>query len=406
MKRIATIAAAISLLVGSCVPSHPNTIPATYASNTIERTLELLETITPSAIATSAQQPQLPTKPANTATMLPPSSTPMALQELVTLDCSPAIHLMKLGGSNKPQRPTDLAVHEQIAYILNPEGLWLMDVSDPNDPFDVGFIPMLETRQVIIEGGYAYGIDAKGLWALELANSTAPDLIGYKDIPNVPMELSITEGFAYVRDNYGILHIYDLADPTAMVEIGVYDPPGQILPWEIYGNVIQTVRELANTNPLPSFSFAGEYLYIADLDGGLRVIEISDPTSPNEIGTNSLQVLGVEVVGDQAYIFEVDDLLSIIFWVVDISTPIILDDPTLLGMVNIERSLSPNGLCSFISRIYALLLENDLSQSWIAEINLKDFIAQLRGVDIVGDVIYIADEDEGLVILQMIAVED
>ncbi|GAH25682.1 unnamed protein product, partial [marine sediment metagenome] len=103
--------------------SPPNTIPTTYASNTIERTLELLETITPSAIATSAQQPQLPTKPANTATMLPPSSTPMALQELVTLDCLPAIHLMKLGGSNKPQRPTDLAVYEQIAYILNPEEL-------------------------------------------------------------------------------------------------------------------------------------------------------------------------------------------------------------------------------------------------------------------------------------------
>lgn len=281
-----------------------------------------------------------------------------------------------------------------------------MDVSDPNDPFDVGFIPMLETRQVIIEGGYAYGIDAKGLWALELANSTAPDLIGYKDIPNVPMELSITEGFAYVRDKYGILHIYDLADPTAMVEIGVYDPPGQILPWEIYGNIIQTVRELANTNPLPSFSFAGENLYIADLDGGLRVIEISDPTSPNEIGTNSLQVLGVEVVGDHAYIFEVDDLLSISLWVLDISTPIALDDPTLLGKVNIERSITTNGLCSFTSGIYGLLMENEMSQSWVAEINPKDFIAQLRGVDIVGDVIYIADEDEGLVILQMIAVKD
>ncbi|MFC1923413.1 hypothetical protein ACFLY4_09000, partial [Chloroflexota bacterium] len=98
------------------------------------------------------------------------------------------------------------------------------------------------------------------------------------------------------------------------------------------------------TNPLPSFSFAGEYLYIADLDGGLRVIEISDPTSPNEIGTNSLQVLGVEVVGDQAYIFEVDDLLSISLRVLDISTPIALDDPTLLGIVNVERSMTISGL--------------------------------------------------------------
>ena len=330
----------------------------------------------------------------------------MALQELVTLDCSPAIHLIKLGVSNKPQGPTDLAVHDKIAYILDSEGLWIIDVSDPTDPIEVGFIPMEETRQVIVEGGYAFGIDAKGLWALELSNSTAPDLIGYKDIPNVPMELSITEGFAYVRDNYGILHIYDLANPTAMVEIGVYDPPGKILPWEIYGNVIQTVRELANANQLPSFSFAGEYIYVADLDGGLRVIEISDPTSPREIGSNSLQVSDVEVVGDHAYIFEVDDLLSISLWVLDISTPIALDDPTLLGTVNIERSMTTSGLCSFISGIYVHLMESEMSQPWVAEINPKDFIAPLNGVDIIGDVIYVADEEEGLVILQMIAIED
>jgi len=39
-------------------------------------------------------------------------------------------------------------------------------------------------------------------------------------------------------------------------------------------------------------------------------------------------------------------------------------------------------------------------------INPKDFIAPLKGVDIVGDVIYVADEEEGFVILQMIRVEE
>lgn len=406
MKGIATIAATVSILAVSCVSSPPYTIPTTHASETIEHPLELLETLTPSAIATSTQRPPLPTKPTNTAITVPQTSTTLAIPELVTLDCSPAIHLMKLGVSNKPQGPTDLAVHDKIAYILDSKGLWIMDVSDPTDPINVGFIPMLETRQVIIEGGYAYGIDAKGLWVFELTNSTAPNLIGYKDIPNVPMELSITEGFAYVRDDHGILRIYALANPAAMVEIGVYDPPGQILPWEIYGNVIQTVRELANANPLPSFSFAGEYIYVADLDGGLRVIEISDPTSPREIGSNSLQVSDVEVVGDHAYIFEVDDLLNISLWVLDISNPIAFDDPTLLGTVNIERSMTTSGLCSFISGIYVHLMESEMSQPWVAEINPKDFIAPLKGVDIIGDVIYVADEEEGLVILQMIAIED
>jgi hypothetical protein len=231
-------------------------------------------------------------------------------------------------------------------------------------------------------------------------------LLGHKYIPNVPMELSITEGFAYVRNDKGIIRIFDLTNPTAIEEVGVYDPPGKILPWEIYGNVIQTVRELANANPLPGFSIGGEYIYVADLDGGLRIIEISDPTSPTEIGSNSLQVSDVEIVADHAYLFAVDDLLSISLWLLDISIPTALDDPTLLGIINVERSMTISGLCSFISRIYALLMESEMSQPWVAEITPKDFIAPLKGVDIVGDVIYVADEEEGLVILQMISIED
>jgi hypothetical protein len=308
--------------------------------------------------------------------------------------------------SNKPQAPIDLAVNDRHAYVLDREGLWVMDVSDYSDPIDVGFIPMLETKQVIVEGGYAFGIDARGLWVLDLLNPIAPELIGFKDTPFVSLELSINNGFAYVRDDHGILHIFDLANPTSITEVGVYDPPGQILGQEIYGNIIFILRELANTNPLPSFSLSGEYIYVADLDGGLWVIDISDPARPTEIGSTSLQISDVEVVGDQAYIFEVDEIQNINLWMLGISTPTALDDPTHLGMLQVFWNTTSSGLCSFILGIYRLLLESEMSHPGIAEINPKDFIAPLKGVDIVGDVIYVADEEEGFVILQMIRVEE
>ena len=406
MKGIATIAIASSLLAGSCVPSPPHALPTTHAADSIERSSELVETITQSAIATSTPRPPTPTMPINTVTSAAPTFTITAIPEPVTLDCSPAIHLIKLGVSNKPQAPIDLAVNDRHAYVLDREGLWVMDVSDYSDPIDVGFIPMLETKQVIVEGGYAFGIDARGLWVLDLLNPIAPELIGFKDTPFVSLELSINNGFAYVRDDHGILHIFDLANPTSITEVGVYDPPGQILGQEIYGNTIFILRELANANLLPSFSFAGEYIYVADLDGGLWVIEISDPTSPSEIGSSSIQVSDVEVVGEHAYIFEIDELLTINLWVAGISTSIALVDPTHLGIVQLERSMTTRGLCSFISEIYRLLLESEMSHPGIAEINPKDFIAPLKGVDIVSDVIYVADEEEGFVILQMIRVEE
>jgi hypothetical protein len=406
MKRVVTIAIAVSLLAGSCVASQPNATPTITASEAIEPPLESLVIITPSATATWTPRPPTPTIPIDTVTSAAPKFTITAIPEQVTLDCSPAIYLKKIGVSNKPQEPTDLAVNEGFAYVLGREGLWVMDVSDPTHPIDVGFNPMLENKQVIIEDGYVYGIDAQGLWVFDLLNPIAPEFIGYKEIPNVPMELSIAEGFAYVRDDHGILRIFDLANPTSITEIGVYDPPGQILGQEIVGNVIFVLRGLANENPLPSFSISGEYIYVADLDGGLRVVDISDPRRPTEIGSTSLQISDVEVVGDQAYIFEVDEIQNINLWMLGISTPTALDDPTHLGMLQVFWNTTSSGLCSFILGIYRLLLESEMSHPGIAEINPKDFIAPLKGVDIVGDVIYVADEEEGFVILQMIRVEE
>ncbi len=407
MKRVVTIAIAVSLFAGSCVTSQPNATPTIPASEAIDRPTDLLVTITPSAIATTTPRSPTPTMPINTVTSAAPIFTITAIPEQITLDCSPAIYLKKIGVSNKPQAPIDLAVYDNIAYIVDSEGLWLMDVSDPTHPIDVGFNPMLENKQVIIEDGYAYGIDAQGLWVFDLSNPVAPELIGFKDTPFVSLELSINKGFAYVRDDHGILRIFDLTDPTSIIEVGVYDPPGQILGREIYGNVIFVLRGLANENPLPSFSISGEYIYVADLDGGLRIIDISDPTRPTEIGSTSLQISDVEVVGDQAYIFEVVVGQNINLWVLGISTPTALDDPTHLGMTHLWWwNMTSNGLCSFISGIYRLLMESEESPPGAAEINPKDFMAPLKGVDIVGDIIYVADGEEGLVILQMIAAED
>ena len=308
--------------------------------------------------------------------------------------------------SNKPQAPIDLAVYDKIAYVLDQEGLWVMDVSDPTHPIDVGFILEDGNQQVIVEGGYAFGINARGLWALDISNPIAPEFIGFKDTPFVSLELSINKGFAYIRDDHGILRIFDLANPSAITEVGVYDPPGQILGREIVGNTIFILRGLANTNPLPSFSLSGEYIYVADLDGGLWIVDISDPTRPTEIGSTSLQISDVEVVGDQAYIFEVGVGQNSNQWLLGISTPTTLDDPTYLGMLELWWNMTSSGLCSFISGIYRLLMESEVSRPGVAEIDPKDFIAPLKGVDIVGDIVYVADGEEGLVIFQMIAAGD
>jgi hypothetical protein len=90
-------------------------MPTNQVTETNDFQSELLETVTSPAIATFTPHTPIPSESTNTGTKFPPTFTPMALEELITLDCSPAFHLMKLGGSNKPQDPTDLAVYEKTA---------------------------------------------------------------------------------------------------------------------------------------------------------------------------------------------------------------------------------------------------------------------------------------------------
>jgi hypothetical protein len=58
------------------------------------------------------------------------------------------------------------------------------------------------------------------------------------------------------------LRVIDISNPTNPVEIGSYDTPG-----EAFGVYV-----------------SGNFAYVADRDSGLRVIDISNPKNPVEIG--------------------------------------------------------------------------------------------------------------------------
>jgi hypothetical protein len=92
-----------------------------------------------------------------------------------------------------------------------------------------------------------------------------------------------------VADHYAGLRVIDVSDPTVPVEVGVLDMYREA--WDV--EVVGDLAYVAN----------GRYR-------GLRVIDVSDPTAPREIG--ALAIMGgpsavgnaraVELVGDLAYV--------------------------------------------------------------------------------------------------------
>jgi hypothetical protein len=101
-----------------------------------------------------------------------------------------------------------------------------------------------------------------------------------------------------VADGNSGLRVINVSNPEAPFELGVLDTPGRARGVEVVGNLA----------------------YVADGNSGLRVINVSNPEAPFELGVLDTpgDALDVAVVGDLAY---VADGLSGGLRVIDVSNP-------------------------------------------------------------------------------------
>jgi hypothetical protein len=116
--------------------------------------------------------------------------------------------------------------------------------------------------------------------------------------------VDVVNGLAYVADGYSGLRVIDVSNPSAPIEIGATEIP-------YFARDVTVLGGLA---------------YIADSYGGLRVIDVSNPEEPVEIGTldSPDPSLGVAVSDGRAYLANGYGGLRII----DVSNP---EQPVELG---------------------------------------------------------------------------
>lgn len=192
---------------------------------------------------------------------------------------------------------------------------------------DVGEVNLVESpNSVIVRDNFAYFADNyNGLVILDVADPKAPALAGRIDIAwydcNNPyheeglcadskfVDIAVQGNYAYLAqsktNDTQVLMIVDISDPTQPQTMSAYPIEGSPH-WQ-------------------QLTVVGNYVFIAGGGDGLRIIEVSDPVHPVEIGAyrpplpDSL-VLDVQVVDQYAYLatktyFEGDCVL------IDLSVP-------------------------------------------------------------------------------------
>ena len=196
-------------------------------------------------------------------------------------------------------------------------GFWIYDITDPVNPTVVGSLvdSYTECRGLHVVGNYAYLADTwHGLSIVDIRNPANPTRIS---LYNTDQDI----GSSYIGDPnswYGEAEFHDVR----VVNDTAYCAAGN------FGLVIVDVHDKSNPNgvsfccdvitqprwPSGPYDWArglqvqGNFVYMGDNRTGLRIIDVSNPVAPEEVGYYSLANLDMgevwypTIVGNRAYI--------------------------------------------------------------------------------------------------------
>jgi hypothetical protein len=123
----------------------------------------------------------------------------------------------------------DVKVRDNLAYISDEYGgLLIVDVSTPSAPVTLGSVALIENSlNLDLDGDYAYiCIENTGVQVVDISDPSAPTVINYFDLPFElfePDDIEVVDGFAYVTDHRIRLYVFDVSDPTNILESGYHN---------------------------------------------------------------------------------------------------------------------------------------------------------------------------------------
>ncbi|HBY94258.1 MAG TPA: hypothetical protein DEP84_09895, partial [Chloroflexi bacterium] len=251
--------------------------------------------------------------------------------------------------------------------------------------YEVGaYGPPGPTYDVAVAGNYAYvAAQWAGLRVVDVSNPASPREVGASDNPGDAWDVAVAVAgnyayvVHYVYETNMIrdsgLRVVDVSNPASPREVGIVDTPGQS----------------------HDVAVAGSYAYVADGESGLRVVDVSNPTSPREVGAVDTPgyAQGVAVAGNYAYVADGNSGLR----VVDVSNPA---SPREVGAVDTPGTawgVAVAGSYAYVADWWYGVRVVDISNPanpW--EVGVYWAPGTAEGVAVAGNYAYVANWDKGL----------
>ena len=168
--------------------------------------------------------------------------------------------------------------------VFGDKGLWMVDISNPTNPTDLGVAPLGMIQELVVSDGYIYGMSQMNydLPIAYIADTQNTREIGRIDTHSRDCQLAISGHLLFIGLER-TLTIYDVADPSSPQQLGTcnlalsgnlttelpFPQPG-VIHWTNWANIID-------------MQASGNYVYATFGAGGVRVIDVSNPNTPHEV---------------------------------------------------------------------------------------------------------------------------
>ena len=265
-------------------------------------------------------------------------------KNLSILDVSNPANTRQLKGYDSAGEVIDFDVYgNRIALASASGGLILLEKAPNGELVFQGTARSSgEPQRVRVIGNKAFVAErGAGVRIVSLEDSTQPKEIGWVDIPSSPKDLWVEGTLLYVATRLSGLQVFDISETTRPVHVGKRGPP------VVNGYPQEAV----------SLQIVGKTAYVSYYgNGGLRILDISDPTQPTEKGFIPGLTGRFEVVGDLAIVIDgtpgpmYGGFVMKVCDVSDPTNPLILTDE--LINLNIRGWSEPKDLKVVGDRIY------------------------------------------------------
>ena len=235
-----------------------------------------------------------------------------------------------------------LALQGDRLFVANPESLQVLDVSDPSEPRMIGYAisPLAWSGRVVVSGELVYVAKYnEGVWILDVSSPEDPLALALYRVPGGILDTVVRGELAYLAGPYHGLLILDLSDPTRPTPLGRLRTELRPRSLDVYRNfafltqdslglVVVDVSDPAFPALVGSLDLDDQvglvnvdqgYAVVAALSG-LHVVDVRNPAAPVETGvlpTTRTSFTDVETRWPYVYVTGV----SLGFGIVDISDP-------------------------------------------------------------------------------------